>query len=517
MIRGSTYSALLHLTILAAILFGLPSLTLVLPKWQSEEKPIPVVVMPESEAEKLAKRSPAGPKQQASPKPDTSAKSQTGASSPSESPEEMASTRDRPAPKPPETSSLIGGISTVTSAEPESKSEASQQEAASKALPEKKDANAPALPQTVPPPTPQPIRPELPSKDAAAPRIETETSTSPPTPPTTRQPDPSIVAIIAEMTAKLPRLKSLREELIKDTDQKKFNPAIAKSAERMQKMSEEGYAHAQFSLSEMYLTGEGVQKDQEKAVKLLNRAAISGYLPAQLTLGMLAAEGRGMQQNLAEAHTWLALAAEQGIKSAAEALPKLEKRMGTRDVVEARKRSFQLRKVLVIIHGADLKKASKTELSERLRIAAALGDDESVHVLLAQGADADGPDRDGRTAIIEAAWRGYPRIVKTLIDNGASLSAADETGKNAVMWAAINGHAAVIKSLIEVGAPINERDNEGISALMRAAWNGHAEAVRALLAAKADINLVDKRGLRAVDYAKRSNNRATVEILARAR
>jgi hypothetical protein len=334
---------------------------------------------------------------------------------------------------------------------------------------------------------------------------------------TTQQADPSITSAIAEMAAKIPRLKSLRDELIKGSGQKKLNPAIAKSAERMQRMSEEGYAHAQFSLAEMYLTGEGVQRDPKKAVSLINKAALRGYLPAQLTLGMLAAEGREIQQNLADAHTWLALAAEQGIKSAAEALPKLEGKMGTREILEARKRSFQVRKVLVIIHGANLKKASKTELSERLRIAAALGDDESVHVLLAQGADADSSGQDGRTAIIEAAWRGYPWIVKTLVDNGANLSATDETGKNAVMWAAINGHASVIKSLIEVATPVNERDNGGISALMRAAWNGHAEAVRVLLTARADANLVDKKGLRAIDYARRSNNRATIDVLAGAR
>lgn len=319
------------------------------------------------------------------------------------------------------------------------------------------------------------------------------------------------------MVEKLPRLKSLREGLLKGEEQTKFNPAIAKSAERMQKMSEEGYAHAQFSLAEMYLTGEGVQKNIKRAADLLNRAAFNGYLPAQLTLAMLAAEGRGIQKNLAEAHTWLAVAADQGTKSAAEALPKLEKRMSTKEVVEARKRSFQLRKVLVIIHGADLKKASKTELSERLHIAAALGDVESVHVLLAQGADADSPDRDSRTAIIEAAWRGYPRIVKTLVDNGASLDATDETGKNAVMWAAINGHAAVIKNLIAEGAPLNEMDKEGISALMRAAWNGHADAAQALLTAGADIRLVDKKGLRTPDYARRSNSKATMDVLARAR
>jgi ankyrin repeat protein len=221
-------------------------------------------------------------------------------------------------------------------------------------------------------------------------------------------------------------------------------------------------------------------------VELLNRAAISGYLPAQLALGMMAAEGRGMERNLAEGHSWLSIAAAQGTKAAGTALAKLEKKMGTKNVIEAHKRSLQLHKVLVIIHGSDLKKASKSELSERLRIAATLGDVESVHILLAQGADADDPDQDGRTAVIEPAWRGYPRIVKSLIDNGANLNATDGTGKIAVMWAAINGHAPVIMNLLAAGAPLDERDKEGLSALMRAAWNGYADAVRALLAAKAN-------------------------------
>jgi ankyrin repeat protein len=88
--------------------------------------------------------------------------------------------------------------------------------------------------------------------------------------------------------------------------------------------------------------------------------------------------------------------------------------------------------------------------------------------------------------VIEAAWRGYPRIVKSLIDNGANLNATDGTGKIAVMWAAINGHAPVIMNLLAAGAPLDERDKEGLSALMRAAWNGYADAVRALLAAKAN-------------------------------
>jgi hypothetical protein len=56
-IRGSTYSALLHLSILAIILFRIPGLTLILPKWEKkEEMTVPVVAMEEQEAKTLAER-----------------------------------------------------------------------------------------------------------------------------------------------------------------------------------------------------------------------------------------------------------------------------------------------------------------------------------------------------------------------------------------------------------------------------------------------------------------------------
>ena len=290
-------------------------------------------------------------------------------------------------------------------------------------------------------------------------------------------------------------------------------PALKKTIERMQRLSHEGYDHAQFTLGEMYLTGQGLKRDSGKALELLNSAALGGYIPAQLTLGMLAADGVVMERDLAEAHTWWAIVAAQGIKAAKEVIPALESFMTTRDTIEARKRNFQLRRVLVIIHGGDLKNASKGQLSERLRIAAALGDVEAVHVLLAQGADANDADLDGRTALIEAAWRGYDRIVKALIDNGANLAAADNTGKTALMWAGINGHSKVSKMMIDAGIPIDVQDDEGFTALMRAAWNRHPGTVRTLLAAKAKADIKDKSGKTALDYAIQEGNTEVVDIL----
>lgn len=650
MIRGSTYSALMHGAILLVILFGLPSLTFLLPLLKKQEVPIRVVVMSEQDAEELAKspqekpkpdskadtKSPTEEKQvsksDTSPPPEKTSKTDSESAAEKKLPsktvdpptppspkqtsetEESEDTQAKIPPKARETERLRGAVSVVKEADPKSDSrddktttrEPAKKEKAIPAqgtaeddrssLTQKSRPSEPAVP--TPPSAPSPAieaasRP--PPAGAGVPPVtmvfrpgtgtvpQTSKGASPdlrgdisppqadgmirdekrPTPPTGQTPQPAetgtpsdpvasapksstqealtaalpavpggdvkvappvskdslsqreaVANVIKELAEKVPRLKSLRDALAQPSPSTKSNPAIEQSAKRMAELAAEGYAHSQFTLAEMYLTGDGMPKDEKKAVELLNRAAISGFLPAQLTLGMLAAEGRATERNLAEAHTWLGIAADQGHKAAKEALPKLEKLMASKDAVEARKRSAQLHQILVMIHGGDLSKASKTELSERLRVAAALGDVESVHVLLAQGGDADGPDQDGRTAVIEASWRGYPQIVKSLIDNGAKLTASDNTGKNAIMWAAINGHGDVIKQLVAAGSPVDERDNEGITALMRAAWNGHAEAVRALLAANADRSLRDKKGRTAHDFAGLAGNKTIQQILA---
>jgi hypothetical protein len=48
----------MHLSILAIILFGLPSLTFVFPKFNLSEKPVRVVVMTKQEADKISQKPP---------------------------------------------------------------------------------------------------------------------------------------------------------------------------------------------------------------------------------------------------------------------------------------------------------------------------------------------------------------------------------------------------------------------------------------------------------------------------
>lgn len=290
------------------------------------------------------------------------------------------------------------------------------------------------------------------------------------------------------------------------------SPALQQTISRMSLAADQGYAHAQFALAEILLTGDGQPRDVERGLQYLKRASLNGYAPAQLLTAVLATEGSILERDLAEAHAWLEAAAERGSQQAQEALARLEQQMSPRETVRARQRRSQLRQVFVLSSPQSDKNARQPR-EEQLRVATTLGDVEAVYVLLSQGADANKPDGEGRTAAIEAAWRGYGKILNALLDQGADARSTDESGKTALMWAAINGHAEVAQRLIAAEIPVNAQDREGMTALMRAAWNGHAQVVDLLLKNRANAAIRDRSGKTALDYAAQSGRSEIVSLL----
>ena len=78
-------------------------------------------------------------------------------------------------------------------------------------------------------------------------------------------------------------------------EQKKGN--LAETVKWMQKSADANYAKAQTHLAMMYMEGNGVEKDNARAMALLEKAAKQGEPLALLNLGMLHANGDGVQQN----------------------------------------------------------------------------------------------------------------------------------------------------------------------------------------------------------------------------
>ena len=90
---------------------------------------------------------------------------------------------------------------------------------------------------------------------------------------------------------------------------------VEKDAERafrlLIKGAEKSYAEAQFLLGERFHTGQGVEPDINEAIKWYKLSAKQGNIHAQIILGELYFRGEEIDQNFTEAIKWYGIAAEQ--------------------------------------------------------------------------------------------------------------------------------------------------------------------------------------------------------------
>src|SRR6202163_1996529 len=73
-----------------------------------------------------------------------------------------------------------------------------------------------------------------------------------------------------------------------------------------------GNVNAQVQLGVIYLTGDGVTKDDVEAVKWLRKAADQDSALGERYLAEMYFKGRGVSADIVEAAKWLRMAAEQG-------------------------------------------------------------------------------------------------------------------------------------------------------------------------------------------------------------
>ena len=100
-------------------------------------------------------------------------------------------------------------------------------------------------------------------------------------------------------------------------------------------LAEQGDAHAQFQLGNMYSLGKGVPKDDAEALKWYRKAAEQGYVNAQLNLGVMYYFGGGVPVNSVKAYMWWSLAKAQGNEDAAKGLYIIEKEMTPAEITKA--------------------------------------------------------------------------------------------------------------------------------------------------------------------------------------
>lgn len=118
--------------------------------------------------------------------------------------------------------------------------------------------------------------------------------------------------------------------------------------------------------------------------------------------------------------------------------------------------------------------------------------------LLSIGADLDGENKFGNTALIAAILSGGAKIVKLLLDRGADVNHKDGEGWTPLMYSLVYRQLfkddEIAEELLKRGADVNARAKNGDTALTIASEKGAARIVGQLLEKGADPNLRDRHG-----------------------
>ncbi|KAI5867532.1 hypothetical protein GGS23DRAFT_548756 [Durotheca rogersii] len=141
---------------------------------------------------------------------------------------------------------------------------------------------------------------------------------------------------------------------------------------------------------------------------------------------------------------------------------------------------------------------------------------EVVQMLLEQGAEIDGKDEDGGTALYYAAQYGHEAVAHLLVfEYGASID-MKVNGVTPLIAAAGHGHEAVVRLLLSdprINVAILEaEDKDGDTALVSAACNGHKAVVQLLLEKGAFVGANGTNGT-ALQWALRNGHTEVVELL----
>lgn len=169
---------------------------------------------------------------------------------------------------------------------------------------------------------------------------------------------------------------------------------------------------------------------------------------------------------------------------------------------------------LVWGYGADVDR-SDNERTTPLMLAAELGQEQAVALLLQAKANPSLYDYQGRQALMFAAMSGNASCIKRLVQAGAAVDAVDSNNHTALIHALWADQPACMRALIEAGANIHTRDAQGRTPLMLAA-EGHPECLRVLLEAGADLHARDNDEETAWEHAHFHQSHDCLQLLAEA-
>ena len=139
----------------------------------------------------------------------------------------------------------------------------------------------------------------------------------------------------------------------------------------------------------------------------------------------------------------------------------------------------------------------------------------AVRAMLKNGADVNGAQGDGMTALHWAAMKGQSEMAQMLVYAGANHAATTRLGAYTPLHlAAKSGSAPVVDLLVSAGANVKAVSTTGATPLMMAAESGVLAAAERLVAAGADVNVVESaKGQSALMFAAAFDRTSMVTFL----
>ena len=118
---------------------------------------------------------------------------------------------------------------------------------------------------------------------------------------------------------------------------------------------------------------------------------------------------------------------------------------------------------------------------------------EKIEFLLEAGADVNARNAEGETPFtLQNDWGHNAKfrleMMRKMIGCGADVNVHNDRGRTALMNAAYRGETSIVRLLLKHGAQIDLRDKEGRTALLFAVDEGHTMTVRLLLERGADVH-----------------------------
>jgi uncharacterized protein len=154
-------------------------------------------------------------------------------------------------------------------------------------------------------------------------------------------------------------------------------------------------------------------------------------------------------------------------------------------------------------------------VQEMLFDAATMGRTDMIAPLLTAGADINGYDSRGFTALILAAYNGHIDTVNALIAAKADACKPDTSqGNTAQMGVAFKGYDDIAARLLKTGCQVDARNHQGQTALMMAAMFDRKAQIAMLVAAGAQTSAKDTSGRTASSVAHDQGNDAVAARLS---